>query len=127
MGDHLFVIRVQDHHPYALGETRYREERWDIHSVEIMYPCRIDNPQEGDKIVFYDENYLYTLIRNEPLRHNCEYTIKKLIPGTGTTIVVLEEQDGWYFLDDFVRQNDILLRKHKLGKLYDRIGKNGVR
>ena len=91
-----------------------------------MYPCRIKYPKVGDEIIFFDDSFTFT--DNEKLTKFDTYIIKKIVPGTGMTFTLLEGCGNWlYNLSDFVRPDDILLRKYKLEKINDRNRKSGKR
>lgn len=97
-----------------------------------MYPCRVEYPRVGDKVVYYDDTHRHFVMlfncgkkRRPVLEKDKLYTITSVIPGTGMTFVTFEEVHGDHDLSDFVRPNDILLRKNKLDRLNDRIGKSG--
>lgn len=81
-----------------------------------MYPTRIKYPKVGDEIVYFDDSFTFS--DNEKLTKFDTYIIKKIVLGSGVTFACLERCRGYlYNLADFVRPNDILLRKHKLEKI----------
>ena len=85
-----------------------------------MYPIRIENPIIGDEIVYFDDSFTFS--DNQKLTKFDTYIIKKIVLGSGMTFTCLERCGGYlYNLADFVRPDDILLRKHKLKKINDRV------
>ena len=91
-----------------------------------MYPSHIKNPKIGDEIVYFDDSF--TFRDNKKITKFDTYIIKKIVLGTGMTFACLERcGDYLYNLDDFVKPNDILLRKYKLNKLNDRFRKSSQR
>jgi len=90
-----------------------------------MYPSRIKKPKIGDKVIFYDNGFCLSFIKEEEKEQSKlirfeEYTIKTLIAGTGTTFTIFEEVCGQHDLGCFLLPNDILLRRNKLNKIYEK-------
>ena len=99
-----------------------------------MYPSRMVWPKVGEQVVFFDDSedheHFVMLHDSEnktvPILSKYEiFTIKTIIPGSGSTFATFEEIHGIHDLADFLQMNDIWLRKHKLETLNDRVRKSG--